>query len=61
MKVSEAVKLMSKSYLNRIVDSFAKDFSKQNESQARETIIKNVTELADTERIETLLQTYDAI
>jgi len=61
MKVSEAVKLMSKSYLNRIVDSFAKDFSKQNESQARETIIKNVTELADTERIETLLRTYDAI
>jgi len=61
MKIAEAVKLMSKSYLNRIVDSFAKDFSKQSESQARETITKNVKELADTERISTLLRTYDTI
>ena len=52
---------MSKSYLNRIVDSFAKDFSKQNEEQARETITKNVKELADTGRIHNLLRQSDTL
>jgi len=58
MKVSEAIKFMSKSYLNRIVDSFTKDFSKQSESQARDTIIKNLKELADLSRIKNLLNIY---
>lgn len=31
MKVSEAIKFMSKIYLNRVVDSFTKDFSRQSE------------------------------
>lgn len=59
MKVSEAIKFMSKINLNRIVDSFTKDFSKQSESQARDTIIKNLKELADFSRIKNLLNIYN--
>ncbi|MBD3223104.1 MAG: hypothetical protein GF313_00125, partial [Caldithrix sp.] len=59
MRVSEAVKLMSKSYLNRIVDSFTKDFTKESEAQSQDIIVKNVNELADQKRIKNLIQIYE--
>lgn len=51
MKVSEAVQEMTKSYLQRIIDSFAKDFPKSDEDRAREIILRNLEELTDPERI----------
>ena len=38
MKVADAIKQMSKLPLQRIVDSFTKDFSKPDEDQARDII-----------------------
>lgn len=51
MKVSEAVQEMTKSYLQRIIDSFARDFPRSDEEKAREIVLRNVDELTDPERI----------
>lgn len=51
MKVAEAVEHMTKWYLERVIDSFAKDFPRLDEDRARDTIVKNVEELTNTERI----------
>lgn len=61
MKVAEAVQNMSIIYLNRIIDSFTRDFPKQGVEEARDTIIKNVNELANTRRIRNLLRTFDEL
>jgi hypothetical protein len=55
MKVAEAVQYMTKSYLHRIVDSFAKDFPKTDEERSRTTIVKNADELTDSSRIARIL------
>ncbi len=56
MKVADAIKQMSKLPLQRIVDSFTKDFPKPDEDQARDIILRNVEELTDGKRITTVLQ-----
>ena len=56
MKVADAIKQMSKLPLQRIVDSFTKDFPKPNEDQARDIILRNVEELTDGKRIAAVLQ-----
>ena len=56
MKVADAIKQMSKQPLQRIVDSFTKDFPKPDEEQARDIILRNVEELTDRKRITTVLQ-----
>ncbi len=56
MKVADAIKQMSKLPLQRIVDSFTKDFPKPDEQQARDIILRNVEELTDGKRITTVLQ-----
>jgi len=56
VKVSEAIELMTKAYLQRIIDSFTKDFPKPDEERAREIILRNVDELTDPERIAGVLQ-----
>ena len=56
MKVADAIKQMSKLPLQRIVDSFTKDFPKPDENQARDIILRNVEELTDGKRITTVLQ-----
>lgn len=70
MRVDEVVNHMTKWYLDRIVDSFTKDFPRLDEDRAREIIVKNVDELTDAERVrkqlsfdgyrysERVLQTY---
>ena len=47
---------MSKLPLQRIVDSFTKDFPKPDEDQARDIILRNVEELTDGKRITAVLQ-----
>ena len=42
MKVADAIQQMSKLPLQRIVDSFTKDFPKPDENQARDIILRNV-------------------
>lgn len=42
---------MTKAYLQRIIDSFARDFPKSDEERAREIILRNVEELTDPARI----------
>ena len=42
MKVADAIKQMSRLPLQRIVDSFTKDFPKPDENQARDIILRNV-------------------
>ncbi|MDE0368716.1 MAG: hypothetical protein OXI84_01100 [bacterium] len=56
MKVADAIKQMSKLPLQRIVDSFTKDFPKPDEDQARGIILRNVEELTDPERIAAVLR-----
>ena len=56
MKVADAIKQMSKLPLQRIVDSFTKDFPKPDEDQARGIILRNVEDLTDPERITTVLR-----
>lgn len=56
MKVADAIKQMSKLPLQRIVDSFTKDFPKSDEDQARDIILRNAEELTNPERIATVLQ-----
>ena len=56
MKVADAIKQMSKLPLQRIVDSFTKDFPKPDENQAWDIILRNVEELTDPERIMTVLR-----
>lgn len=51
MRVDDAVNHMTKAYLDRVVDSFTKDFPKRDEVRAREIIVKNVDELTDPDRI----------
>ena len=51
MRVDDAVKNMTKSYLDRVIDSFAKDFPKLDEEKSRETIVRNADELTDPGRI----------
>ena len=61
MKVSEAVKEMSKMYLQRIIDSFTKDFPKGiDEDRAREIILRNVDELTDPDRVESALSSEES-
>lgn len=43
---------MTKQYLQRVVDSFTRDFPRLNEERARETIIRNVDELSDPQRVQ---------
>jgi hypothetical protein len=59
MRVEEAVECMTALYLRRIIDSFARDFRKPNEQQAREIIVRNVKELTDPARIEHQLSSGD--
>ena len=56
MKVADAIKQMSKLPLQRIVDSFTKDFPKPDEDQARDIILRNAGELTNPARIATALQ-----
>ncbi|MCY3538262.1 MAG: SAP domain-containing protein [bacterium] len=56
MKVADAIKEMSTLPLQRIVDSFTKDFPKPDEDQARDIILRNVEELTNSERIATVLR-----
>lgn len=56
MKVADAIKQMSKLPLQRIVDSFTKDFPRPDEDQARDIILRNVEELTDPERIAAVLR-----
>lgn len=60
MRVSEAVEHMTKQYLQRIVDSFTRDFPRLNEERARETIVRNVDELSDPERVQKRLSFREA-
>ena len=55
MKVADAIKQMSKLPLQRIVDSFTRDFPKPDENQARDIILRNVEELTNPERIASVL------
>ena len=58
MRVSEAIKEMSKMYLQRIIDSFTKDFPRGiDEERSREIILRNVNELTDPDRVEGTLST----
>lgn len=52
MRVDDAVDHMTKAFLDRVVDSFTKDFPKRTEERAREIITQNVDELTDPGRIE---------
>ena len=56
MKVADAIKQMSQLPLQRIVDSFTKDFPKPDEVQARDIVLRNVDELTDPERISAVLR-----
>ncbi len=56
MKVADAIKQMSALPLQRIVDSFTKDFPRPDVDQARDIILRNVEELTDPERIKAVLQ-----
>ena len=56
MKLADAIKQMSKLPLQRIVDSFTKDFPKPDEIQARDIILRNVEDLTDPDRITTVLR-----
>ncbi|MYA34799.1 MAG: hypothetical protein F4164_01345 [Gemmatimonadales bacterium] len=56
MRVAEAIELMTKAMLQRVVDSFTKDFPKPDEERAREIILRNTGELTDPQRIEAVLQ-----
>lgn len=62
MRVEDAVAYMTKWYLERVIDSFAKDFPKLDEDRAREVIVQNVDELTDASRMKRQLsfdgQTY---
>ena len=51
MKVADAIKQMSKLPLQRIVDSFTKDFPKPDEDQACDIILRNAEELTNPDRI----------
>lgn len=55
MKAEEAVQLMTKSYLHRVIDSFTKDLPKGDEEKSRNLILKNLDELTDPDRIVTVL------
>ncbi|WP_423927074.1 SAP domain-containing protein [Candidatus Palauibacter sp.] len=55
MRVDEAIELMTKGLLQRVVDSFTKDFPKSDEERAREIILRNSGELTDPRRIEAVL------
>lgn len=52
MRIDDAVAQMTKGYLDRVIDSFTRDFPKLDEDRAREIIIQNADELSDTARIE---------
>ena len=56
MRVAEAIKLMTKAMLQRVVDSFTKDFPRSDEERAREIILRNTGELTDPQRIEAVLR-----
>ncbi len=55
MRVADAIELMTKAMLQRVVDSFTKDFPKSDEERAREIILRNTDELTDPQRIEAVL------
>ena len=56
MRVADAIELMTKAMLQRVVDSFTKDFPKPDEERAREIILRNTGELTDPLRIEAVLR-----
>lgn len=56
MKVADAINQMTTLPLQRIVDSFTKDFPKPDDIQARDIILRNVDELTDPERIAAVLR-----
>ena len=56
MRVAEAIELMTKAMLQRVVDSFTKDFPRSDEERAREIILRNTGELTDPQRIEAVLR-----
>lgn len=51
---------MTKWYLQRVIDSFTKDFPKPDAERAREIILENAEELTDPERIRQQLRFRDA-
>ncbi len=55
MKAAEAVQLMTKSYLHRVIDSFTKDLPKADEDRSRNLILKNLDELTDSGRVQNVL------
>ena len=60
MKIEEIMQYMSKSYLHRIIDSFTKDFPKQDEHKSISIILKNSEEITDLKRIKNALK-FDGI
>ncbi len=59
MRIDDVVKLMTKQYLNRVLDSFTKDMPKMDEEEAREFIVRNAAELANVERLCQRLDLFD--
>ncbi len=55
MRVEEAVQLMTKSYLHRVIDSFTRDLPKVDEDRSREIILRNAEELTGASRVATAL------
>jgi len=55
VKIAEALPHMTKAYLQRVIDSFTRDFPRLDEDRAREIILRNVEELTDGERIKSVL------
>ncbi len=51
MRVDGAVQHMTKQNLDRVIDSFTKDFPKLDEAKARDAITRNVDDLTDDGRI----------
>ena len=51
MRVNDVVHHMTKQYLDRVIDSFTKDFPKLDEDRARDAILRNADELTDSARI----------
>lgn len=59
MKIDEAVKLMTKQYLNRVLESFTHDFGPMNEGEIREFIVENSEKLSKPSRVTRKLDFFD--
>lgn len=59
MKIDEAVKVMTKQYLSRILESFTRDFGPMDEDEIRDFIVKNSGELSTPTHVEKKLDFFD--